>query len=113
MALDAAQEVLKEDGPDPHRVRVTIDAFKWQAGKLAPSVYGEKQTVTHKFDGDITKLSLEEFENLERSLLASRPGGDSRGREDDRGVRRKWLKTDQASEWVPRPFDEIEGSSTA
>jgi hypothetical protein len=27
---------------DPHAGRVAIDAYKWQAGKLRPSVYGEK-----------------------------------------------------------------------
>jgi hypothetical protein len=59
---------------DPHAAQVAIDAYKWQAGKLRPRVYGDKTQITHKFDGDINKLSIEEIENLERSVLAANPG---------------------------------------
>jgi hypothetical protein len=38
---DITQQVLRGE-IDPHAGRVAIDAYKWQAGKLRPSVYGEK-----------------------------------------------------------------------
>jgi hypothetical protein len=44
MVLDIVHEVLKPDRLDPQRARAAIDALKWQAAKLAPTVYGEKTT---------------------------------------------------------------------
>jgi hypothetical protein len=38
---DVTERVLSGE-LDPHAGRVAIDAYKWQAGKLRPSVYGEK-----------------------------------------------------------------------
>jgi hypothetical protein len=73
MVLDIVHEVLKPDGLDPQRARAAIDALKWQAGKLAPKVYGDKTEVTHRWDGDIDKLSIEELQTLERTTLAKYP----------------------------------------
>lgn len=59
---------------DPAAARVAIDAYKWSAGKRRPKRYGDKleieQTstvqVTHTLD--VSNLSLEELEVLEKAL---------------------------------------------
>lgn len=38
---DISERVLRGE-VDPHAGRVAIDAYKWQAGKLRPQVYGDR-----------------------------------------------------------------------
>jgi hypothetical protein len=54
---------------DPHAGRVAIDAYKWQAGKLRPSVYGEKIEHVIK-SGNAADLTDDE---LARIAAASAP----------------------------------------
>jgi hypothetical protein len=70
---DVAQRVA--DGEiDPQAARVAIDAYKWSAGKRRPKRYGDKLeientgtvVVTHTLD--VSGLSLEELEVLEKAL---------------------------------------------
>ena len=70
---DVAAAVL-EGSVDPNAARVAIDAFKWSAGKRRPKRYGEKLeventgtvAVTHTLD--VSKLSLDELDVLEKAL---------------------------------------------
>ena len=70
---DVAQRVINGE-IDPQAARVAIDAYKWSAGKRRPRKYGDKieidQTtrvaVTHTLD--VTNLSLEELDALEKAL---------------------------------------------
>jgi hypothetical protein len=65
---DITQQVLRGE-IDPHAGRVAIDAYKWQAGKLRPSVYGEK--IEHVVrSGNAADLTDDE---LARIALASAP----------------------------------------
>ena len=62
---------------DPQAARVAIDAYKWSAGKRRPKRYGDKLeientgsvAVTHTLD--VSSLSLEELEVLEKALGGS------------------------------------------
>jgi hypothetical protein len=70
---DVAERVIRGE-IDPQAARVAIDAYKWSAGKRRPRKYGDKieidQTtrvaVTHTLD--VTNLSLEELDALEKAL---------------------------------------------
>jgi hypothetical protein len=70
---DVAQRVINGE-IDPQAARVAIDAYKWSAGKRRPRKYGDKieidQTtrvaVTHTLD--VTNLSLDELDALEKAL---------------------------------------------
>ena len=77
---DITQRVLSGE-LDPHAGRVAIDAYKWQAGKLRPSVYGEK--VEHVIrSGAPETLSDDELARIAASaaptlLLTANPDPDS------------------------------------
>lgn len=70
---DVAQRVI-EGKVDPQAARVAIDAYKWSAGKRRPKKYGDKLelettstvAVTHTLD--VSNLSLEELDALEKAL---------------------------------------------
>jgi hypothetical protein len=70
---DVAKRV-EEGLIDPNAARVAIDAYKWSAGKRKPKRYGEKveiaststMQVSHTLD--ITGLSIEELDVLEKAL---------------------------------------------
>jgi hypothetical protein len=65
---DITEQVLRGE-IDPHAGRVAIDAYKWQAGKLRPSVYGEKIEHVIK-SGNAADLTDDE---LARIALAAAP----------------------------------------
>lgn len=70
---DVAERVIRGE-IEPQAARVAIEAYKWSAGKRRPRKYGDKieidQTtrvaVTHTLD--VTNLSLEELDALEKAL---------------------------------------------
>ena len=41
-ALDLAERVAMDDGPDANRIRVAIDTLKWAAGRADPKRWGDK-----------------------------------------------------------------------
>jgi hypothetical protein len=42
--LDAARELAKSE-PDVNRARLIVDLDKWEASKLLPKKYGDRQTI--------------------------------------------------------------------
>lgn len=64
-ALDLAERVAHDDGPDANRIRVAIDTLKWAAGRADPKRWGDKiqqevtQTTHYKVhDADDVKGAL-------------------------------------------------------
>ena len=60
---------ISDEEQDPNKARVRIDARKWKAGKMKPSVYSEKIDITTKGEklNDI-KLSVAQIDKILENL---------------------------------------------
>jgi len=60
---------ISDTEEDPNKARVRIDARKWKAGKMKPSVYSEKLDITTKGEkvNDI-KLSADQIDKILEKL---------------------------------------------
>lgn len=53
--LEAVDRVLEGD-LDPNAARVAIDALKWNAARMHPAIYGEKQQLEHSGSVEVTSV---------------------------------------------------------